>query len=36
MDLLNYPKILKVIELAQRAASELADGTAPPRFSPAH
>jgi hypothetical protein len=32
MDRLNYPKIAKAIELAQRAAREVADADAPPRF----
>jgi hypothetical protein len=33
MDRLNYPKILKAIDLAGRAASDLAATAAPPRFS---
>ena len=32
MDRLNYPKIAKAIDLAQRAALEIADAAAPPRF----
>jgi hypothetical protein len=32
MDRLNYPKIAKAIELAHRAALEVADAAAPPRF----
>jgi hypothetical protein len=32
MDRLNYPKIGKAIDLAQRAALEIADAATPPRF----
>ena len=32
MEKLNYPKIVKAIELSQRAASELANTATPPRF----
>ena len=32
MDRLNYPKMVKSIELADRSARELAEGATPPRF----
>src|SRR6185312_7272811 len=32
MERLNYPKIVKAIELADRAARDVADADAPPRF----
>ena len=32
MERLNYPKIVKAIELADRAALDVADADAPPRF----